>query len=320
VQENFVHSIKGLENARFVKYGYAVEYDCIDARVLKSTLESKDVPGLFFAGQINGTSGYEEAGAQGLVAGINAARRVAELEPFVMSRLDGYIGVLVDDLITKGTDEPYRMFTSRAEYRLLLREDNADLRLGEKGYQLGLLGSREFEMLQQKKAEIEKWHAELGQHYFGPNQENVKSWLSEKGMPSLKDRISAGVFLRRPEASWSDLCELGFPGVEADETVREQVEIQIKYEGYIKRDLELLEGVRKNELLKIPGSIDFDQIPGLSSEIRSRLKTTRPETIGQASRLAGVTPAAVANLMIYLKMQKARDNSAFSACPQADLS
>lgn len=308
VQEKFVRSINGLESAQFTKYGYAVEYDAIDARVLKSTLESKDVHGLFFAGQINGTSGYEEAGAQGLVAGINAALSVQEKDPFVLSRHDGYMGVLVDDLITKGTDEPYRMFTSRAEYRLLLREDNADLRLGEKGYRIGLLGAREFEMLEKKRTEIESWHSKLATHAFLPAHESVQAFLTSKGQPILKDRVTAANFLKRPEVSWADLCELGFAGAEASETVREQVEIQVKYEGYIRRDQELLEGVRKNESLKIPATIDFEAVPGLSAEIRGRLKVTRPETIGQASRMTGVTPAAVANLMIFLKMQGAREN------------
>jgi tRNA uridine 5-carboxymethylaminomethyl modification enzyme len=303
VQEKFVHSIKGLENAEFTKFGYAVEYDCIDARVLRSTLEAKDVPGLFFGGQINGTSGYEEAGAQGLIAGINAAQGILERAPFVVSRLDGYIGVLIDDLITKGTDEPYRMFTSRAEYRLLLREDNADLRLGELGHGLGLLGDREFQLLQKKKEEIIHWQAAVDKHYFSPGQTNVQEWLATREFQKLKDRVSAALFLRRPEVSWADLCDLGFQGQDANPLVQEQVEIQIKYEGYIKRDMELLEGVRKNELLKIPADLNFDEVPGLSTEIRGRLVVTRPETIGQASRLAGVTPAAVANVLIYMKMQ-----------------
>jgi tRNA uridine 5-carboxymethylaminomethyl modification enzyme len=309
VQEKFVHSIEGLENAQFVKYGYAVEYDCVDSRVLKATLESKDVPGLFFAGQINGTSGYEEAGAQGLIAGINAALSVRGEDSFILSRLDGYIGVLIDDLVTKGTDEPYRMFTSRAEYRLLLREDNADLRLGEMGHRLGLLGTREFEMLQKKKADIESWHSKLSSHAFLPSHAGVREFLEKRDQPALKDRVTATQFLRRPEVGWTDLCALGFEGSDADEVVREQVEIQIKYDGYIKRDLELLEGVRKNELLKIPSAVNFEEVPGLSSEIRIRLKQARPETIGQASRMTGVTPAAVASLMIYLKMQDSRNHA-----------
>jgi tRNA uridine 5-carboxymethylaminomethyl modification enzyme len=304
VQERFVHSIEGLESAEFVRFGYAVEYDSVDARQLRATLESKDIGGLFFAGQVNGTSGYEEAGAQGLIAGINAALQCRVAEPFVLSRLDGYMGVLVDDLVTKGTDEPYRMFTSRAEYRLLLREDNADLRLSEKGHELGLLGDDAYRMLERKRASITRYSDELRSYYFYPRSETNEA-LERRGLAVLKDRASAEVLLRRPEVNWLGLCDLGFPGHEAPPEVREQVEIQVKYRGYIERDLEVLEGVRKNEFLAIPLDLDFSQVPGLSTEIRGRLQLTRPETIGQASRLAGVTPAAVANLMIYLKMRGA---------------
>jgi tRNA uridine 5-carboxymethylaminomethyl modification enzyme len=306
VQESFVRSIEGLGKAEFVKYGYAVEYDCIDARQLKATFESKDVAGLFFGGQINGTSGYEEAGAQGLIAGINAALTAKKQEPFTLSRTDGYIGVLADDLVLKGTDEPYRMFTSRAEYRLLLREDNADLRLSEKGYRLGLIGDREFALFEERRSQIEKWRGDLSQHFFLPNPE-LNEWIVGKGMPPLKDRVSAEAFLRRPEINWSHLCELGFPGGDVAPDVLEQVEIQTKYEGYIKRDIELLEGVRKSEAVLIPLALDFNEIPGLSNEVKSRLKVTRPETLGQASRMAGMTPAAVANLMIYMKMRSNKE-------------
>jgi tRNA uridine 5-carboxymethylaminomethyl modification enzyme len=305
VQDAFVRSIPGLEKAEFVRYGYAVEYDAVDARQLRATLESKDISGLFFAGQVNGTSGYEEAGAQGLIAGMNAALLVKERDPFVLSRLDGYIGVLIDDLITKEADEPYRMFTSRAEYRLLLREDNADLRLSEMGYRAGLLDEQYYRKMISRRDEIARKRDELGKFYFMPN-EPVNSWLSSRGLSILKDRVSAEVLLRRPEMNWDRLCDLGLPGMDVSPDVREQVEIQTKYEGYIRRDMDLLEGVRKNELLKIPAEVDFDEVPGLSNEIKGRLRATRPETIGQASRMPGVTPAAVANLMIFLKMQAAR--------------
>jgi tRNA uridine 5-carboxymethylaminomethyl modification enzyme len=302
VQDDFVHSIVGLENAKFIRYGYAVEYDAVDARVLKATLESKDYKGLYFAGQINGTSGYEEAGAQGLIAGINAAVSVQNKDPFVLSRLDGYIGVLIDDLILKGTDEPYRMFTSRAEYRLLLREDNADLRLSESGYKVGLLSEENFRRFEIRRNEVEKWKNNLTQKFFMPD-EPTNSWFSGRNLNVLKDRVSAAVLLKRPEITWNELCELGLEGKDVDLDIREQVEIQVKYAGYIQRDLDLLEGVRKNETLRIPTSLLFDQVPGLSSEIQGRFKQTRPETIGQAARMPGITPAAVANLMIYLKMQ-----------------
>jgi tRNA uridine 5-carboxymethylaminomethyl modification enzyme len=308
VQDAFVRSIPGLEQAQFIRYGYAVEYDSVDARQLKATLEAKDVPGLFFGGQVNGTSGYEEAGAQGLIAGINAALYAKKQEPFVLSRLDGYIGVLVDDLVTKGTDEPYRMFTSRAEYRLLLREDNADLRLSELGYRVGLLSEECFRKVEKKKQEITEQRQALLQHYFYPGDE-INAWFTSRGLSGIRDRTSAEVLLRRPEVEWKGLCELGYPGNEIDPEVQEQVEIQVKYEGYIRRDMEVLEGVRKNEMLRVPLDLDFDQVPGLSTEIRGRLRVTRPETIGQASRMPGVTPAAIANLMIYLKMRDSKQRS-----------
>ena len=304
VQEKFIRSIPGLEKAEFVRYGYAVEYDCVDARVLKSTFESKDVDGLFFAGQVNGTSGYEEAGAQGLIAGINAARMIQEKDPIIFSRLDGYLGVLADDLVLKGADEPYRMFTSRAEHRLLLREDNADLRLSEMGYQIGLLSDEAIHRFHDKKQKIEKLLAKVKEFAFYPNEE-TNQWLTTKGSAVLKDKAMGDVLMRRPEASLSWLKDRGLDLTEFNPEIQEQVEIQIKYEGYIKRDLELLDGVRKNELLKIPSNIDYESVSGLSTEIKLRLQKTRPETIGQASRMIGVTPAAVANLLIHLKMKSA---------------
>jgi tRNA uridine 5-carboxymethylaminomethyl modification enzyme len=309
VQEKFIHSIVGLENAKFLKHGYAVEYDAVDARMLKATLETKDVDGLFFAGQVNGTSGYEEAGAQGLIAGMNAALSVSEKAPFVLSRLDGYIGVLIDDLILKGSDEPYRMFTSRAEHRLHLREDNADLRLSELGYRAGLLAEVDYQTFTKKRDAVTKLLGEIESRSLYPN-EATNAWVADRGLAILKDKTSFSAFLRRPEVKIDLLTQvptddrLDFSGIAED--VIEQAEIQVKYAGYIQRDLELLEGVRKNEMLSIPDSLGYDSVPGLSTEITQRLKETRPETIGQASRLQGVTPAAVANILIYLKMGNAR--------------
>ncbi len=304
VQEKFVRTIPGLEKAEIIRYGYAVEYDSIDARQLKATFESKDISGLFFAGQVNGTSGYEEAGAQGIIAGINAALGVQDQDAVVFSRTDGYLGVMADDLVLKGADEPYRMFTSRAEHRLLLREDNADLRLSAIGRKVGLLGDEEFRAFERKVAAIENWKTQLSEFYLLPNAETNQA-LESRGVSTLKDRVSGDVFLRRPEMNWSALCELGFSGQDAAEDVQEQVEIQVKYEGYIRRDLELLDGVKRSESTVIPLGLSFDEVPGLSNEIKNRLKLTRPETLGQASRMVGMTPAAVANLMIYMKMQAA---------------
>ncbi len=303
VQERFIRSIPGLSKAEFIRFGYAVEYDAIDPRMLKATLESKDVDGLFFAGQVNGTSGYEEAGAQGLIAGINAARKSKQLPEFTLGREDAYIGVMIDDLILKGVDEPYRMFTSRAEYRLLLREDNADARLGGKGFALGLLSENDHRFLQTKLEAIEMGKKSLEEFFVYPTAETQK-WFSNRGLPEPKDRLTGTSLLKRPEISWSELSELGFSSNVVPSSVHEELEIQLKYEGYIKRDIELLEGVKKSDGLRIPSSMQFSDVPGLSTEIRQRLDHARPETIGQASRLPGVTPAAVANLLIYLKMSE----------------
>jgi tRNA uridine 5-carboxymethylaminomethyl modification enzyme len=300
VQEKFVRSIPGLENAVFIRYAYAVEYDSVDARQLKRTLESKDIPGLFFAGQVNGTSGYEEAAGQGIIAGINAARLVSNLSEFVVARHEGYIGVMIDDLILKGSDEPYRMFTSRAEYRLLLREDNADLRLSQKAIDLGMLSDQPAEMFANKVKSIHSLKEKIQTSYFYPKNETNENFRS-LGLSEIKDRISVENLLRRPEVDFSVLSKLGFDSGELNPSVLEQVEIQVKYNGYIEKDLQLLEGVRNAESMKIPSAFDYNVVPGLSNEIKGKLNETRPENIGQASRISGVTPAAVANLMIFLK-------------------
>lgn len=300
VQEKFVHSIPGLEKAQFIRYAYAVEYDSVDARQLNSTLECKDIPGLFFAGQVNGTSGYEEAAGQGLVAGINAAHKVKNKSEFIISRHEGYIGVMIDDLILKGSDEPYRMFTSRAEYRLLLREDNADLRLSPKAIEIGMLTGFEVQAFESKVDAINSLKDKIKNSFFYPNLETNEKFKN-LGLAEIKDRISVENLLRRPEVNFIILKQLGFDPQQSNPFVLEQVEIQVKYNGYIEKDLQLLEGVRNAEQMKIPHSFDFSIVPGLSNEIKGKLNETRPENLGQASRISGVTPAAVANLMIYLK-------------------
>jgi len=305
-QLEFIHTIKGLERAEFIRYGYAVEYDCIDSRCLRLTMEAREITGLYFAGQVNGTSGYEEAAAQGLIAGINAALQVLGRDPFVLERSQAYIGVLINDLVMKGADEPYRMFTSRAEHRLLLREDNADLRLSEKGYGLGLLSEQAHQMLLAKLESIEAARKELSNFFLYPTEETNRRLVDEVGSGVLKDRTGADALLRRPEFNWQTLCSFGMPGSNISPDAAEQVEIQIKYEGYIRRELELLAGISKYEQMKIPLDLDLDRVPGLSNEVKSRFRSNRPETIGQVSQMRGVTPAAVANLLIFLKMNDSK--------------
>jgi len=301
VQMNLVRSIKGFENAHITRPGYAIEYDYFDPRDLKQTLESKFINNLYFAGQINGTTGYEEAGAQGLVAATNAACRVQGKEDFVLGRDQAYMGVLIDDLATLGTKEPYRMFTSRAEYRLLLREDNADIRLTEQGRKLGLVCDRRWQRFNEKMENIELERQRLRSLWVQKDHDAV-----EQVNPLLKNPISRESsledLLRRPEVRYEDLVAIdAFGPAIADKQASEQLEIQTKYAGYIERQLDEIAKKKRNEDTLIPAEFDYGQISGLSNEVVAKLSDARPETIGKASRISGITPAAISLLLVYLK-------------------
>jgi tRNA uridine 5-carboxymethylaminomethyl modification enzyme len=301
VQMDLVRSIKGFENAHITRPGYAIEYDYFDPRDLKQTLESKFINNLYFAGQINGTTGYEEAGAQGLMAATNAALRVQEKDPLILGRDQAYMGVLVDDLSTLGTKEPYRMFTSRAEYRLLLREDNADIRLTEKGRELGLVCDTRWQRFNEKIEAIELERQRLKSTWVHKDHAAIEQINSMLKAP-LSREASLEDILRRPETNYEDLMKIEAfgPGI-ADLQATEQVEIQIKYAGYIDRQLDEIEKKKRHENTIIPADFDFSQISGLSNEVIAKLSDSRPETIGKASRISGITPAAISLLLVYLK-------------------
>jgi tRNA uridine 5-carboxymethylaminomethyl modification enzyme len=304
VQYEFVRSMLGFENAEIVRPGYAIEYDFFDPRDLKSSLETKHMDALFFAGQVNGTTGYEEAAAQGLIAGLNAARLVKGLDSWCPGRDEAYIGVMIDDLITRGTQEPYRMFTSRAEYRLLLREDNADLRLTEKGRELGLVDDERWQAFETKRDAISQLQGDLKKKWVRAETEEAGQVEQYWGKPLLREANLMDL-LRRPEVDVQQLLSFMNDAGNIDPQVAEQVEIQAKYAGYIDRQQTEIDKALRYDHLRLPEIMDYSGVPGLSNEVSEKLKKQRPETLGQASRIPGITPAAISLLLVYLKKKSA---------------
>jgi tRNA uridine 5-carboxymethylaminomethyl modification enzyme len=300
VQQELVHSIGGLEDVHIVRFGYSIEHDVIVSTELKATLESKRIHGLFFAGQINGTTGYEEAAAQGIISGINAALKVKEQEPFILRRDEAYIGVLIDDLVTKGTEEPYRMFTSRVEYRLIVREDNADKRMCDYAYRFGLMHEQAYNEIQQKYATIEKTIHHFKEARMRPGTD-LDDILARNNSAPLRNMTTLHDVLKRPEISLNMIARLSPQTQELSREVIEQVEYAIKYEGFIARQLKDVEKFKYLENIKIPEDLDYTSIPGVSKEIQHKLRIFNPRTLGQANRISGVTPASISILMVYLK-------------------
>lgn len=308
VQMEFLRTIPGLENVRIMRPGYAIEYDCINPLQLKPSLEFKKISGFFSAGQTNGTSGYEEAASQGLIAGINAALKIQGKEPLILKRSDGYIGVLIDDLVTKGTNEPYRVMTSRAEYRLLLRQDNADLRLTEKGRQVGLVSDERYARFVKRRDSIKNTIELLSEIRIHPNKETLAK-MQEFELGSIHNTVTAADLLKRKEISYDDLKHIvELP--EISEDVKKQVEITLVYEGYIKKQLEQVERMEKLEEKLLPEDINYDEVASLRDEAREKLNAIRPISIGQASRISGVSPADISVLLVYLEQYRRQEENA----------
>jgi tRNA uridine 5-carboxymethylaminomethyl modification enzyme len=303
VQVQLYRSISGLEEVEIMRPAYAIEYDFAPPTQVRHTLETKKVKGLYFAGQINGTSGYEEAAAQGLMAGVNAALMVQKRRPLILSRAEAYIGVLIDDLVTRGTKEPYRMFTSRAEYRLILREDNADLRLRDKGHELGLVSEDVYKQFLEKKGRVERETTRLKKTWVKSTPE-VNAVLAQQGSTELPGEASLDQLIKRPELGYADIAKISPPEEPLDKAAAEQVEIQVKYEGYIQRQFQQVERFASLEKKAIPADMDYDAVTGLGSEVTQKLKQVLPVSLGQASRISGVTPAALSLLMVALERRK----------------